>query len=571
VSSQDPQVQVGKPRLLLATLTGYQRRWFRADVFAALTVWAVLVPESLAYATIAGVSPVVGLYAAPLALLVYALLGTSRVLVTATMSSSAALSAATVADIATDKANFVAITIALALVVGLLGVLAGVLRLGFLASFISLPVLRGFIVGIALTIVVSQVPDLIGITSVGGDFFQRLWDLAQSVSQLNGLTLAVGATGLAAILLLRRFVPQVPGMLTVVVLSIVASRAFDLSNSGVAVVGNIPPGLPSFGLPNLNASEYVGLIGPGIGILLVGFAEAIAAAKTYAGKDDLTLNPDRELIATGAASVGAGLSSGMVVNGSLSKTAVNEQGGARSQVSNILVAILVVVTLLFLTAPFEQLPQATLAAVVIAAVIQLVDITGFRQFYGFYSKTEGHLYGLAARPDFLASLAAVFGVLVFGILPGLFIGISVSVLLIVYRSSRPHVAVLGRDPSEHWVDSHRHPNTTSVPGVLVVRPESGLFYANADNVHDAIIASISAQTFAVVIDAEAVPDIDLTALLMLDRLSTELKARDIRVLVASEVGQVRDLLRSASFTHLTAGLYPTIAEAVAAAVANHGQ
>jgi sulfate permease, SulP family len=567
----DPTLATGRRWRLFQSFAGYRPRWIGRDVMAALTVWAILVPESLAYATIAGVSPVVGLYAAPPALLAYAVLGTSRQLVTATMSATAALSAATVADLAVDSGSFVALTAALAIVVGLAGVLAGLLRLGFLASFISLPVLRGFIVGIVAMIIIGQFPQLFGVPGSSGDFFRRSWDFVTQLPGTDWFTLAIGASSLAAVLVLRHVSKRIPGMLIVVVISIAATEWFDLTSKGVAVVGEIPAGLPAVGLPDVAPTGYVDLIAPAIGILLVGFAEGLAAAKTYADPERDAIDPDRELMAVGAANLGAGLAAGMVVDGSLSKTAVNATAGSRTQGSNVIVAGLTVLTLLFLTGLFEQLPEATLAAVVIAAVVQLVDVQGFLTFYGFTSAAEGRRYGLAARPDFIAAMAAMFGVLLFGILTGLFIGMVVSVLLIVYRSSRPHVAVLGRSADRsRWVDSHRHAGTSQEPGVVVLRPESGLFYANADNVRTAILRHVAPDTRAVILDAEAVPEIDVTALQMLEQLSTHLGTRGVHLLFAREVGEVRDLLLRAGVTDLAAGLYPTVESAVDAVAADAG-
>ena len=311
------------------SFAGYQRPWISSDVVAGLTVWAVLVPEALAYASIAGVSPVVGLYAAPAALLFYALLGSSRHLVTGPMSASAALSAATVATVATaNGTDYAALTAGLAIAVGVIALVAGLIRLGFLASFISEPVLKGFIIGLALTIIIGQVPKLIGVDGGSGDFFEKLWDLLGNLGGAQGWTVAVGVGSLAVVMGIRRFAPKVPGSLVAVVLGIVAVKAFGLDGKGVDIVGPIQAGLPHLGLPSLGWSDYASLSGGAIGIVLVGFAEGLGAAKTYAAKAHYSIDPNRELLGLGAANIGAGLSSGMVVNGSLSKTAVNGSAGA---------------------------------------------------------------------------------------------------------------------------------------------------------------------------------------------------------------------------------------------------
>ena len=545
------------------TLSGYERTWLSNDLVAGLTVWAVLVPESLAYATIAGVSPVVGLYAAAPALIFYALLGSSRQLVVGPMSATAALSAAAVGSlVAAGSVDFLTLTAALAITVGIAALLAGILRLGFVASFISEPVLKGFIIGIALTIIIGQLPKLFGIEGGTGEFFEQAWQFLTELGSTDGWTLATGTASLALILGLRRFVPIVPSALAAVAFGVITQKLLDLSAKGVAIVGPIEAGLPNFGLPDAGWSDYVGLMGGAVGILLIAFSEGIAASKAYAGSGD-RIDPNRELLGLGASNLGSGLFSGMVVNGSLSKTAVNGTAGARSQLSGIFVAALTILTLLFFTGFFEDLPEATLAAIVIAAVAELVDFPALKRLYNLHTSRLGEIYGPVARPDLIAAVAALLGVLVFGTLPGLFIGIAVSVLLIVFRASRPHVAVLGRDPgSGSWVDVDRHPDASGVAAVLVIRPESPLFYANADNFRAECRNRITQGTAAVVIDAEAVPEIDFTAAKMLEDLRDELEAQGIKLLVAASLGQVRDLLVRTGAAGLVERVHPSVDEAI---------
>src|ERR1700722_2301136 len=285
---------------LFPSLRGYRRDWLRGDALAGLTVWAVLVPEALAYASIAGVSPVVGLYAAPAALIFYAAFGSSKHLVTGPMAASAALSAATVGDYATGgSAQFVAMTAALAITVGIAATLAGLLRLGFLANFISEPVLKGFIVGLALTIIVGQLPKLFGVPAGSGDFFQKLWDLLGELDETSALTLLIGVISLALVVLLKRFAPIVPGSLLAVFVGIAAVEIFDLNHHGVEIVGHIDGGLPSLGFPNVPLSDLGQLSAGAIGIMLVGFAEGLGAAKTYATRDHYEIDINRELLGVG--------------------------------------------------------------------------------------------------------------------------------------------------------------------------------------------------------------------------------------------------------------------------------
>ena len=558
--------------VLFASLRGYRRTWLTADLLAGLSVWAVLVPESLAYATIAGVPAVVGLYAAVPALVLYAVLGSSRHLVVATMSATAALSASTVALYATPgTGDYVAITAMLAIVTGVLGVAAGLCRMGFLASFISEPVLRGFIVGLALTIIAGQLPALFGVPKESGDFFEQIAGLVHHLGDTNIATLAVGLVSLAIVLSCRRWLPMLPGSLIAVVLSVAAVPVLDLVDRGVAIVGPIQAGLPSIGLPaGHGISDYLGLVSAAVGILLLGFVEGLGPAKAYAAQGGLDIDPNRELIGVGAANIGAGLAAGMVVNGTLAKTAVNVNAGAKTQVSGLTVASLTVITLLFLTGLFENLPDATLAAIVIAAVIELVNIPALARLYRVWTGHLGRIYGWAARADFIAATAALVGVLVFDTLPGLFIGIAVSILLLLYRASRPQVATLAPTDAANghdviWVDAARHPDLPLREDVLVVRVESGLFFANADNVRTTIRDRVTAATTAVVVDASTTPAIDVTATEMLTQLAEDLRRDGILLLIAHGIGQVRDVLRRAGADQdVLQAMYATVDDAVAA-------
>ena len=553
---------------LFLSLQQYRSEWLTADLVAGLTVWAVLVPEALAYASIAGVSPVVGLYAAPGALILYAALGSSRYLVTGPMAATAALSAAAVADLTTGGADEVAaFTVALALCTGLAALIAGIARLGFVANFIAEPVLKGFIIGLSLTIIVGQLPKLFGVEKAEGNVFVILWHLAGDLGDTSGWTLFVGVLSLAVVLSLRRWAPRVPASLVAVIVGIVLVAVFDLDDDGVAIVGHVDSGLPTFGLPgSLALDDYLAAVAAAIGIMLVGFAEGLGAAKTYAAKRHEEVDTNRELLGLGAANVAAALSSGMVVNGSLSKTAVNASGGARSQLSGLFVAAMTVVTLLFLTGLFEDLPEATLAAVVICALVELVDVDALRRLWRLRSRRFGRLYGPAARADFIAAFAAMAGVLVFDTLPGLVIGIATSFVLLVYRSSSPHIAELGRqqDVPGRYADLIRHPEDPTVPGLVILRPEAGLFFANAEAVRDAVVEAADRDGVrAVVVDAESVPFIDVTALGVLVELGDVLDESGVVLAVAHGIGQVTDLIdKGADEAHLQ--LFPTVEAAVTA-------
>jgi high affinity sulfate transporter 1 len=544
----------------------YESAWLRGDLIAGVTVWAVLVPEALAYASIAGVSPVVGLYAAPAALILYAALGSSRHLVVGPMSATAALSAATIADFATPGSDrFTELTVTLALATGVIALLAGLLRLGFLANYISEPVLKGFIVGLALTIIVGQLPKLFGVSKGSGDFFEQLWHLLRQLGDTSGTTLVVGVASLAIVLGLRRVAPIVPASLVAVVFGVVVVKLFDLEQHGVEIVGHIKSGLPHLGLPTIHSGDLFGLSSAAAGVMLIGFAEGLGAAKTYAAANHYTVDANRELLGLGAANIGSSFCSGMVVNGSLSKTAVNGGAGAKSQLSGLTVAALTVVTLLFLTGLFEDLPEATLAAIVIAAVMELVDIPALVRLYRIYTGRIAKPLGLTVRPDFVAAIAAMLGVLVFDTLPGLVIGIAASLLLLLYRASYPHIAQLGAVPNAtgQYTDLKRHPDNAKVPGLVIVRPESGLFFANAEHISDQIRRLAAEQNpHAVILDAETVPDIDVTAVTMLEQLSADLADDGIRFAVARDIGRVGDVITRAETSSSPIVVYPTVQAAV---------
>ena len=547
------------------SLRGYERSWLRGDLIAGVTVWAILVPQALAYASIAGVSPVVGLYAAPGALVLYAALGSSRYLVTGPMAATAVLSAATVADlIPAGDGRFAAFTAGLAITTGIAALLAGLLRLGFLANFISQPVLKGFIIGLALTIIIGQLPKLFGISRGTGDFFEQAWHLVTHLGDTQGLTLLVGALSLALIIGLRRLAPAIPGSLVAVALGIAAVKAFGLD---VPTVGSISSGLPSLGLPHIGLGDAGGLAAGGVGVMLIAFAEGLGAAKTYAARNHEEIDASRELVALGSANIASGLCRGMVVSGSLSKTAVNVSAGARTQLSPLLAAGLTVVALLFLTGLFEDLPEATLAAVVIAAVVELIDVAALVALHNTYTKRLGRQYGWVARPDFIAAIAALLGVTILGTLRGLFFGIGVSLLLLIYRASRPYVAVLGRtpDPDGTYRDIERHSDARPPDDVVVLRIESGLYFANAEAIRSRILDAATREgVSAVILDAETTPFVDVSAARMLADARDELETHGVRLMLARNVGQVRDVLRSTTGDSDLTASYPTVDAAIQA-------
>lgn len=511
----------------------YSGGQFRGDLVAGLTVWALLVPEAMAYASLAGMPPETGLYTALLAPLLYAVFGSSRQLNVGPSSTVAVMSAAVVVPLAgDDPARFISLTVALALMVGVLFIAAGLLRLGFIADFMSKPVLDGFIIGLALTIAAGQAHKLFGVEATGESFFSDIGVLIRDLDQTVPATLAVGAISVALLFALEEWAPRIPAALVVTVLSIVSVSVLDLASRGVAIIGEIPSSLPVPAVPtDLSFGDLRALLPGALGIVVVGFAESIAAARSYAAKHRYKVDADQELIALGAANAGAGLFGGFVVDGSLSKSAAADQAGQKTQMASIVLTAAVFVTILFLTGLFENLAEATLGAIVIHAVWRLIK-------FGKVGR-----YRPVRRGDFAAGLAALIGVLAFDILTGLGIAVIVSMLVLLARASRPRWVVLGRtratgthdDDEVVFRDIATHPDAQTSPGLLILRFDAALFFANAPVFQQAVLDSIAAADTpvrVVLIDAEGITDIDSTALAMLDELTGELAELGIELWTA---------------------------------------
>jgi len=498
--------------------------WLRTDVIAGISVAALLIPESLAYAGIAGVPPEVGLYAAPLALIGYAIFGRSGLLVVAASSSVAAVSAAVVGDIATDEATFAAYTAALAIVAGLVYLAAGLLRLGWIANFLSKTVLEGFIVGLSISIIIGQLDELLGIELEGENAIAEFIDALSQIGDWDRLTVAVGAVSLVVLFGLGRFAPKIPGALTAVVLAIIAVSVFDLAEEGLLIVGEIPIGLPEFGLPDIAWSDLSALLVGSLAIVLIGFSEAYAAATDIAKKTGDEIDADQELIAYGVSNVGAGLSAGMVVAGSLSKSKANEASGAKSQLSNVVNALVVLLTLLFLAALFENLPLATLAAVVIHALWSSSDPRKLAPFWQMN------------RFDFVLGAITLVAVLLFDTLPAVVIGVVLSLVVLIYRVSFPRSVELGRDPATgEFEDLDLHPEAERVPGVCVYRFDAPLAYSNAHAFVDGarqLVRASDPTPHTFVVDGEVMGGIDSTGLEALAELVDLLEGVGIKVVLA---------------------------------------
>jgi SulP family sulfate permease len=511
---------------ILQWLPRYDRKWLRFDVIAGATVWGLLVPESIAYAGLAGLPPQAGLYTLLATLAAYAVFGTSRHLVAAATSAAAVLLASSVGGLAgADAARYMSDAAGLVIFCGGLFLIAGFLRLGFVAQFLSRPVMEGFVFGLAIFVTVSQLPKLFGIEKGSGDTIKQFIHLIGHLGDTSGATLAVGAGALVLLFAAERFAPKIPGGLVALVLGIVVSSALSLSEHGVKIVGHVPSGLPTPGVPSVHGGDVLPLITAAAGLLLVIFSESLGAADTFATKYEYEIDPNQELIALGVANAGSGLLGGLAGGGSLSQSAVNEGAGARSEVSPLIAALLILITVLVLTPLFKNLPEAVLAALIIHAVSHLWKVAEMRRYYELQ------------RLEFWLALATLLGVITIDVLPGLVIGVGAMLLLVIYRASKPQIGSLARVPGEPgaYGDIGRHPDYERIPGVLVLRFESPLFYANATPVRDEIKALVGAcdpPPRAVVLDAGANDRLDVTSADMLTTLVSTMHSAGIDVALA---------------------------------------
>ena len=522
---------------------GYQREWLRSDLVAGLVLAAILVPQGMAYAELAGLPPVTGLYTTVACLLGYAVFGPSRVLVLGPDSSVSPLIFAAIVPLLAggDPATAIALAGMLALLVGLIEVGLGLGKLGFVADLLSNEVQVGYMNGLALTIIISQLPKLFGFSTDADGFVDEIRQFVQHIDQTDASTLAVGLGVLAVLLVLPRLVPRIPAILVGVVGATVICAALGLADEGVATVGALPQGVPTPSLPWTQLSDVGPLLAAAAGITLVSLADTIATATSFAARRGEEVDPNQEMIGMGAANLAAGFFQGFSVSTSGSRTAVAEQSGAKSQLTGVVGAGVVIVLLLFLNSLLADLPQTALAAVVITAALSLVDLGALRRY-------------AQVRPSALVlSLVATAGVVLLGVLPGIVLAIVLSILMFFRRSWWPHGAVLGRvDESAGWHDLATFPDATEVPGVVVYRWESPLFFANAGTFRQQVrrLARERRPQWIVLV-CEAITDIDVTAAGMLEALDVELNEQGIHLAFAEMRHRLQD-------TALDYGLFDTL-------------
>ncbi len=552
----------------LAHLAGYERAWWRHDLTAGLVLTALLVPVGMAYAQAAGLPVTHGLYATLAALLAYAVFGPSRVLVQGPDSSLAGMIASTVLPLAVISAlPAPELAAALSLLVGGLCLLAARLRLGFVTELLSKPIRYGYLHGIVLTVLVGQLPRLLGVPTSGEGMGASLVDLVARLLQGQGnpVTAAIGVGSLAGLMLMRQVAPRAPGVLAVVVGATVCSALGDWQVSrGVAVVGSLPQGLPGLHWPELPAAVWWALLPAAAAIALVALADTSLLSRTYAERTGQRVKADEELRALGAVNVATGLWQGFPVSASSSRTPVAEAAGARSQLTGVVGAVCIALLLVWAPRLIHDLPLAALSAVVMAACLSLADLPGWWRLYR------------QRRSEFGVSLVAMGGVVGLGVVRGIFLAVGLALALFVWRAWRPHDAVLGReDGLKGYHDVARHPQARQVPGLVLFRWDAPLFFANAEIFRERVLqvlAEAPEPPRRIVVLAEPITDIDLTAADMLVLLDRHLSAQGVRLCLAELKGPVKDRLRRCGvYEHFgEARLFPTVGQAVSAYLKDTG-
>jgi len=513
----------------------YQRRWLRPDFVAGLTLAAYAIPVSLAYASLAGL-PGDGLYCYLLGGVAYAAFGTSRQMAVGPTSAISILIGASLGSMASgDTGRQMQLAMATAVLVAVMGVLAWLFRLGNVVNFISETVLSGFKVGAGLVIISTQLPKLFGLRTGGSNFFSRIVELAGHLGETNLPTLAIGAGALALLILGEFLLPRRPVALLVVVLSILFMSVMPMAGLGVKTIGLIPAGLPHLRWPLVEWNEVDDLFPLALGCFLLAYVEGISVARTFAQKHGYEIDADQELLALGVANLASGLGNGYPLAGGMSQSAVNEKGGAQTPLALAFASLSIGAVLLFLTGFMKNLPDAVLAAVVFMAVWGLI-----------HPKEVMHIRR-ASKVEFRVAMVATLGVLIFGILKGVLLAAVFTILLMLRRASRPRVLRLGRLPgSDRFVDASRYSEHELVPGVLVLRIESGLFYFNVQNVKTEILRQARAYSglTVVILDLSTSANIDLAGGRMLSELARELAERGAILKLAEVHGDVREMLRA---------------------------
>ncbi|MGI9586345.1 MAG: SulP family inorganic anion transporter [Acidimicrobiia bacterium] len=535
-------------------LRSYEGSWFRPDLLAGVTVWAMLVPQALGYSTLAGMPSVYGLYAALGALVLYWIWGSSRELNVGPESTVAIMIASILAPIAAAGSDeYVAAAAMLAILVGMVLIIGGLFKLGRIADFLSRPILAGYVFGSGLLIVVSQLPDLLGIDVDTALYATDIGAVLRNLDQTNLTALALGLGTIVLILVMKRYIKAIPGALVAVVLGILSVWLLDLD---VDVVGEFASGLPTLGIPDIPLDQIPQLIGPAFAVALLVYPDSVLTARSLASMNGYRINPDREFYGIGAANIGAGFLGGFAVNGSQSRSFVVSDAKAKSQVANLWSAAFVVLTLLVLAPIFEYLPSAVLAGIVIVAGVALLAIVEFKALWR-YRRTEFWMAVFTA--------AAVVGI---GMLIGIVIAIALSMVLVVMRAASPHTATLGRvGETDTYRDIRDHTDTETFAGLFIYRFDAPLFFANAGTFRKDLGNAIDADPTItmIIIDAESIYDIDATGAQTLIETLDDLDAKHIDIAFARVRTEITDEMNEAGLTDRLygEGIYLEVDDAVA--------
>jgi high affinity sulfate transporter 1 len=519
----------------LALLRHYDRSWLQFDVTAGLILAAILVPQGMAYAELAGLPAVTGLYTTVACLVGYAIMGPSRILVLGPDSAvSPLILAATLPLLGAsgDPATAIALAGMLALIVGAIEIGLGIAKLGFVADLLSKEVQVGYMNGLGITIIVSQLPKLCGFSTDAEGFFAQIGAFVSDIDETNGITLALGATTLLVLLVLPRLSQRLPAILVAIVGATVVSAVFDLSAHGVKTVGSLPQGLPKPVLPWTQLSDVGPLLVAAVGITIVSLTDTIATSTSFAARRGDEVDPDQEMIGVGTANIAAGLFQGFAVSSSASRTAVAEQSSSKSQLTGLVGASTVILLLLFFNSLLADLPQTVLAAVIIAAALSLIDIPVLRHYWQ------------VRRSALMLSVVASVAVILLGVINGIVVAIGLSILLFFRRQWWPHGEVLGRTPSGVWHAVRDREEAREVPGVVVFRWEAPLFFANVGIFREQMRSLARGQDVEwIVLQCEAVTDIDVTAADMIEQLSAELRSRGVHLILVEMRTRLSEQMR----------------------------
>ncbi|ABJ10828.1 TPA: SulP family inorganic anion transporter [Pseudomonas aeruginosa] len=522
----------------LDSLLHYRRAWFRPDVQAGLSVAAIQIPTAIAYAQIAGFPPQVGLYACILPMLIYALIGSSRQLMVGPDAATAAMVAAAITPLAAgDPQRLVDLSMIVAIMVGLFSIVAGLARAGFIASFLSRPILVGYLNGIGLSLLVGQLGKLFGYEAATSGFVAGILALLENLLHIHWPTLILGSLSLLLMVLLPRRFPQLPGALCGVLLASLAAALLGLDRYGVELLGEVPAGLPQLSWPQTSLEELKSLLRDATGITVVSFCSAMLTARSFAARHGYSINANHEFVALGLANIGAGVSQGFAISGADSRTAVNDMVGGKTQLVGVIAALVIAATLLLLNKPLGWVPMPALGAVLLLAGWGLIDVQALKGFWKL------------SRFEFSLCLLTTVGVLSVGVLPGIFVAVSIAVLRLLYYTYRPSDAVLGwMHGIDGQVELAKYPQATTLPGLVIYRFDAPLLFFNADYFKQRVLAVVdgSERPNAVLLNAEAMTNLDISGLATLHEVQQILKAQGVHLSLARVTGQTLDLLQRSS-------------------------